>query len=221
MKITGCNWKRFQHYRTRRPPWIKLHTSLLDNRQWHTLSSSANKILVECWLLASESTDGTIGGDIEDIAFRLHTSSQDLWPVLQELSEARFVELSTVDASATLAERYPSAPESGPETETETKTETKTKKKTYTSEFEQVWRMHRRGPKARAAEEYQRAIGGDEINHVDLTRALDAYTRTFSDTFKGAHLWRWIRDRRWEETPDVPGALKRSVVLGPANIAVI
>ena len=31
------NWAEFQHYRTRRPPWIKLHRGLLDDYAWHCL----------------------------------------------------------------------------------------------------------------------------------------------------------------------------------------
>jgi hypothetical protein len=31
------NWAEFQHYRSRRPPWIKLHRGLLDDYAWHRL----------------------------------------------------------------------------------------------------------------------------------------------------------------------------------------
>jgi hypothetical protein len=31
------NWAEFQHYRHRRPPWIKLHHGLLDDFAWHRL----------------------------------------------------------------------------------------------------------------------------------------------------------------------------------------
>ena len=31
------NWSAFQHYRHRRPPWIKLHRGLLDDFAWHRL----------------------------------------------------------------------------------------------------------------------------------------------------------------------------------------
>ena len=48
------NWEKFQHYKGRNPPWIKLHRQLLQNREWHQLSGDASKLLVECWLLASE-----------------------------------------------------------------------------------------------------------------------------------------------------------------------
>ena len=54
MKITPRNWARFQHYNTRRPPWIKLHRGLLDDYQFHTLPLASKALAPLLWLLASE-----------------------------------------------------------------------------------------------------------------------------------------------------------------------
>ena len=35
------NWAEFQHYRSRRPPWIKLHRGLLDDYAWHRLPEAS------------------------------------------------------------------------------------------------------------------------------------------------------------------------------------
>ena len=35
LRVKG--WARFQHYRHRRPPWIRLYRSLLDDPTWHDL----------------------------------------------------------------------------------------------------------------------------------------------------------------------------------------
>jgi hypothetical protein len=99
-------WDDFQHYRDRSPPWIKLHRQLLDNREWAALSGDASKMLVECWLIASE---GKIPGVIDmtevDIAWRLRRPVEMVERWLQELVMHDFIEAITDDASAALAVR--------------------------------------------------------------------------------------------------------------------
>jgi len=47
------NWKKFQHYKDRCPPWIKLHTELLyDVHGYLSLSDKAKLTLLHCWLAA-------------------------------------------------------------------------------------------------------------------------------------------------------------------------
>lgn len=64
------NWDRFQHYKKRLPPWIKLHRSLLDDAQFHALEAQAAKYLPLAWLLASEN-NGVLNFTDEALAFRL------------------------------------------------------------------------------------------------------------------------------------------------------
>lgn len=69
---------------------------------------------------------------------------------------------------------------------------------TYSAEFEELWRMHARGPKADAARAYIEALDSG-VAHGALVAGLRAYVREeLRADFKGAHLFRWIRDRRWE-----------------------
>ncbi len=105
--IAIVNWERFQHYGDRRrPPWVRLHRTLLDNREWHELSGDASKLLAECWLLASETLDGTIPLSTADLTWRLRRTDIDLTrTLLQELATAQFIELRQHDASTALATR--------------------------------------------------------------------------------------------------------------------
>jgi len=64
------NWGKFQHYKDRRPPWIKLHVELLNDKKFTALSCASRGLLMQLWVLASE-TDGVIPNDIEEIKFRL------------------------------------------------------------------------------------------------------------------------------------------------------
>jgi hypothetical protein len=98
------NWSEFQHYGDKRmPPWIKLHRMLLNNREWHALSGDASKLLVECWLVASETNDGAIPLTLPDLAWRLRRSECEMRAMMKELVTQRFIEICGNDASAPLA----------------------------------------------------------------------------------------------------------------------
>ena len=109
------NWEKFQHYKDRNPPWVKLHKQLLDNPEWFALPDAASRLLVEVWLLASEN-DGNIP-DVDVIAFRVRRPVAGVSKALKVLMDKGFV----VHASTTL---YGCLPVAVPETETETETET-------------------------------------------------------------------------------------------------
>ena len=78
------NWKKFQHFRDRRPPWIKLYRELLDDLDWHELEPKAAKVLVMLWLIASEN-DGNLP-EIKNLAFRLRMSEKDAMSCVDKLS---------------------------------------------------------------------------------------------------------------------------------------
>ena len=63
------NWNDFQHFKDRNPIWIKVYRNLLNDIEWANLEPIDAKILVELWLLGSE-TDGYLP-DIKTISFRL------------------------------------------------------------------------------------------------------------------------------------------------------
>lgn len=113
MTIRIKNWRKFQHYKHRDPPWIKLHRALLDDREWFSLDGDASKMLANCWLLASE-LDGVLPS-LADMAFRLRMTEKAIEAQLSKLNH--WVES---DASTALADRVRGAVS---ETETETETE--------------------------------------------------------------------------------------------------
>ena len=106
MKIK--NWRDFQHYKHRNPPWIKFHKTLLDDPEWHTLPPLASKVLAMCWLVASE-RDGELP-PISKLAFRLRMSADEATEQIFLLSHWICFDLSelladgSADASAVLAE---------------------------------------------------------------------------------------------------------------------
>ncbi|KPK09570.1 MAG: hypothetical protein AMS20_00165 [Gemmatimonas sp. SG8_28] len=85
-RITIANWSRFQHYKHRSPPWIKLHRSLLDNREWVDLPPDAAKLLVGLWLLAAEG-DGEIDLASDALAWRLRLPDSSTEAISRQLNE--------------------------------------------------------------------------------------------------------------------------------------
>jgi hypothetical protein len=68
------NWHKFQHFKDRRPPWIKLYREVLDDIEWHRLDPEHAKVLIALWLIASEH-DGNLP-NFETLAFRLRTTEK-------------------------------------------------------------------------------------------------------------------------------------------------
>ena len=90
MKYRIVNFRKFQNFHDRKPPWIKLYRDLLDNMDWFMLSPIASKSLINLWLLSSESF-GNLPDDFE-IGFRLRLNQKELELVMKELIKFKFVE---------------------------------------------------------------------------------------------------------------------------------
>ena len=85
MKIK--NWPKFQHFKDRRPPWIKLYRDILDDDEWFSLPPISAKALVTLWLLASEDeTKQGVLPPFKKIAFRLRMSEKSLQSIVSDLS---------------------------------------------------------------------------------------------------------------------------------------
>jgi hypothetical protein len=78
------NWDRFQHFKDRKPIWIKLYRDLLDDLNWHELDPKSAKALVMIWLIASE--DLGILPETKTLAFRLRMSEKETKEVVTRLS---------------------------------------------------------------------------------------------------------------------------------------
>lgn len=83
MTIRIKNWAKFQHFKDRRPPWIKLYRDILDDPEWFDLDPVLAKYLVMFWLMASENL-GTLP-DIKKISFRLRISERDTAKIIYQL----------------------------------------------------------------------------------------------------------------------------------------
>lgn len=113
MFLKPKNWQKFQHYKDRSPPWIKLHRELLDDREFMLLPIASKALAPLLWLLASESADGTFDASDEELIFRLRVTQKDLTGLRPLIDKGFF----TV-ASGSLAEcKQDARPEGEGETE--------------------------------------------------------------------------------------------------------
>lgn len=111
-------WEHFQHYKDRRPPWIKLHKSLLDDRDFQRLPVASRALAPMLWLLASESDDSSLDVSIEELTFRLRQSESEIVAGLKPLIDAGFFSLEQ-PAGNVLADCEQLAPQRREETEAE------------------------------------------------------------------------------------------------------
>lgn len=90
MKITPKNWGDFQHYKQRRPPWIRLYRSLLDDFDFQCLPDASRALAPMLWLLASEYQSGIIETTLEKLAFRFRRNEDQIKLALIPLIDAGF-----------------------------------------------------------------------------------------------------------------------------------
>ncbi len=121
------NWNKFQHYKDRKPPWIKLHMSLLYDQHYLGMNPKAQLVLIHCWMAAADSWNPS--KEVEPLlpaeSFQIRSRVVLRGKLyLQEIVNAGFLipvsndynNLIDADASESVAKPYQSAT---PETEIE------------------------------------------------------------------------------------------------------
>ncbi|MES2253653.1 MAG: hypothetical protein V4559_01285 [Pseudomonadota bacterium] len=200
------NFERFQHYKDRSPPWIKLYNELLDDYSFGLLPDASKLHLVAIWLLASRSNN-RIPHDSNWIAKRISaTETVDL----ELLHRAGFIEVH--GAGAALAARKPDAdPERESETEAEREKEDSSGppdaslppirgRKSYPAEFEAFWHDYPTDPlmsKTKAFEKWQRLTPPDRAAaHAALPGFRAHCARDL--TYRPVHAERFLSQRRFD-----------------------
>lgn len=114
------DFERHQHYKDRRPPWIKLYNDLLSDYEFCKLPDASKMHLVAIWLLASR-YENRVPDDIEWLAGQISATEKI---DLKVLVDAGFIIVAQA-CSKTLADCKQSAmPEKETETEGEGEVET-------------------------------------------------------------------------------------------------
>lgn len=106
MKYKVKNWREFQHYKDRNPPWIKLHFSLLSSSDWVVLSDSERVLAIACMLVASKN-EGVIDGSAKGLEYLKRVAYLNTDADLNPLINCGFLESASApqaDASAKQAD---------------------------------------------------------------------------------------------------------------------
>jgi hypothetical protein len=214
------HWRKFQHYKHRDPPWIRLYRNLLNDREWFSLDGDAAKVLIMCWLIASEN-DGTLPKPA-DLAFRFRMTEKQINAALSKLSH--WLEH---DASTALADCLHDAP---PETETEAdNTETDNSdlravasatRPSLEEDFQRFWKAYPRrdgaNPKSPAKRKFIGAVrsGADPLAIISAAEsyASEEAAKDRVGTPYIAQAVTWLNQRRWEDF--APGE-SLNPVMGP------
>ena len=94
--LTFKNYKKYQHYKNRNPPWIKLHRKLLGDMEFMSLSYASRGLLMLLWALAAE-FDGQIEATEGQIGFWLHDTNFSIEKI-KPLISTGFVILQASDS---------------------------------------------------------------------------------------------------------------------------
>ena len=201
------NFEKFQHYRDRSPPWIKLYNGLLDDYGFAQLPDASKLHLVAIWLLASR-FDNRVPHDPGWIARRINASER----VDLSLLQARgFITVN--DAGAPLADCGQDVePESETEAETEKNKEedssadadaplpVKAGKKNYPADFETFWRDYPTDPlmsKLKAFEKWRRLPAADRAAACAALPGFRAHCGR-DPTYRPVHAERFLSQRRFD-----------------------
>lgn len=193
MKLRIKNWAKFQHFKDRRPPWIKLYRDILDDPDWFALDGDSAKTLVMLWLIASED-DGFLP-DTKKLVFRLRTTEQEVIRIVDNLSPW----LEEVDSrdDKTISPRYQDdAPEKRQRRDREREEVAKVA-------FDRFWEAYpRKDSKAASLKAFSK-IAPDEQLFAQILAGIER-AETSEQWCKDdgkfiPHASTWLNQRRWED----------------------
>lgn len=193
------NWQKHQHFKNRRPPWIKLHREILDQRDISLLSDCSFRVLIGLWLLASE--DDEMQGnlpDIDEIVFRLRMEKSK---VIKALSDLNCFLIQ--DDNFMISSRYQlDDPETETETEKEGETETQSSRTSALDDFDSFWQAY---PKKTGKGAARKAWQKNKPNLHDVLAALawqidsEAWTKEHGQFIPNPATY--LNQERWNDEP--------------------
>lgn len=198
------NWHRFQHFKDRRPIWIKLYRDILDDIHWHELDPTSAKTLIMLWLIASEN-NGDLPG-VAELSFRLRMPESRVLTAIQALSGWVY----QVDISL-ISDRYqPDILEKRrEETETDSRAPAREAVSVLPSDFDRFWASYPRKVGKDAARKAWHARKKELPPIADILAAVDAQRRSDAWQKDGGqfipHPATWLRQGRWADEVIVAG----------------
>lgn len=205
------NFEKFQHYKDRSPPWIKLYNELLDDYEFGLLPDASKMHLVAIWLLASRS-ENKIPYDPEWVARRINATE----PVnLELLGSKGFILL---DQQLHTSEHFASKPiakclsrerEEGEERREDICPVSKPRTRTvYSDEFESsFWKPFPRTEIMSKKEAWREWMKLDPEQRRASCQAIEPYKRHLAKnpTLHAVHACRFLSQNRAEGILEIAG----------------
>lgn len=220
MSFRVRNWTKYQHYKDRNPPWIKLHVEILSSEDWVTLDDASKLLAVVCMVIAAKG-DGIVP---DNPAYIQRVAYLSKCPDLKPLVACGFLE-PQADASECnhpLATARPEKEAYSTETEKETITSdpqadadisetvqpqsVRKKRAPYPEPFEVFWREYPTDPlmsKKKAFEQWRRLSPEDQEAARAAIPAFKAHCSK-NTTYRPVHAERFISQRRFDGLNDAP-----------------
>ena len=116
--ISIVNWDKFQHYKDRNPPWIKLYHSLLDNYEFSCLQDDSKLLQIFLYLLACRKSN-KIPYDLEWIRQKTMLKKPIKKESIEELQRYGFITINRHDSKVIALCKQDAIPERETERETD------------------------------------------------------------------------------------------------------
>lgn len=204
LKVKG--WEKFQHYKNRNPPWIKLHFELLSSEDWVSWDDASRVLALACMLVASRN-DGKVPNKpayLKRVAYL--NAEPDFGPLIScGFLEKPLASASAAQANSSIAQANarPEERQSREDSLSETSSDEKPKarrKRVYPPDFEAVWLEYPTDPnmsKAEALDAYAKLDAADKDALAASIRPFRDYCRAHPD-YRPIHLCRFIVKRRFD-----------------------
>ena len=153
--IEICEWKKFQHYSKRDPPWIKLYAKILDNDEFDCLHDDS-KLLFFCLLPFASRRNNRIKLNFQWLQKKLPINKPITIETIQPLIDAGLIQCYQNDSKAIAESKQDAMPETKTKTETETETKQqiensdpqflellKTQRDFYFKEINKIWILNK------------------------------------------------------------------------------
>jgi hypothetical protein len=210
--IVVKEWERYQHYKDRNPPWIKLHRELLTSNTWVTMDDASRVLAIAIMLLAA-ATGNRIPADPTYLMRVAYLNRKPDW---SKLVETGFIEIIgengtlQADASTMLADASVLQADARPEKRREEE------RREDNVQFEEFWssyprRQARRNAEAAFCSALKRA------SHGEILQGLKGYA--FSPDPKFIPLAStWLNGDRWRDERMPEGADPNKFQLRPLGV---
>lgn len=192
------NWGKFQHFKDRRPPWIKLYRDILDDPDWFALDPKSAKVLVMLWLMASED-DGYLP-DMKNLVFRLRTTEQEVRQIVSDLSH--WIEEVNSRDDKVISQRYQDdAPEKRQRRDRDRDRDRE--EPAIQAHFDAFWDAYpRKDSKSASLKAFSKIAPNEQLFSeilAGLKRAETSEQWTKDDGKFIPHASTWLNQRRWED----------------------